>query len=165
MQDKRFGKLLKFAHGQWLETLVKRTVICLDKNGSSNFNSLPAAHNAVVPEREVHTSRYFKVYKQQFEADVICVVNNRLCFFSMGVNRGADKGRVLRGKMFEANYRAKQLGGGLARSCVVCLAPEPVIKDCRASLGNDSHNTIFGRDDVERWINGDAQDLYQFLTT
>ena len=167
------SRKLDFAHGTWLESLVKRLVLAINRTGEIAFESVPAQGELLISQSNLLSGQYFQVNDQQFESDVICVVESRLCYLSAGVNQGNDKDqKVLKGKMFEANYRAKQLGGGLARSCVVCLAcPDPldkerydVIKECRASLGNDPHNTIFGREDIEKWMTGDGQSLLRFLT-
>ena len=161
----RFQRMLEFAHGKWLEDLVERLIKCLTNTGQLNYDVIPSSGNALVQAKNVYSGQPFKILGQQFESDVVCLVGHRLCYFSMSTNPGTDtRAKVLKAKMFEAVYRSQQLGGGLARSCVVSLAGNKRVDECRASLGNNSRRTIFGLPDLQNWLGGEAETLYEFLT-
>ncbi|MEW6754538.1 MAG: hypothetical protein AB1505_26680, partial [Candidatus Latescibacterota bacterium] len=89
------------------------------------------------------------------------VVNNRLRYLSVTTARLPDRCKA---KMFEAIHRARQIGGGLASSCVVSLAERWAREPCRTSVGLHPRHTIYGVDDVRRWVDGDVSDLHAFLT-
>lgn len=159
-----FRRMLEFAHGKWLEDLVERLIRCLRHTGQLDYDVIPPAGEALVRKENVYSGQPFKVLGQQFESDVVCLVGHRLCYFSMSTNPGTDKrAKTLKAKMFEAVYRSNQLGGGLARSCVVSLTGNQRIKECRDSLGNNPRRTIFGLLDLQAWLDGNAETLYKFL--
>ncbi len=163
--NSRFRKMLEFAHGKWLEDLTERLVKCLTKAGELNYDRIPADADSLVQATNLYSGQPFKVQGQQFESDVVCLVGHRLCYFSMSTNPGNDpRAKVLKSKMFEAVYRSQQLGGGLARSCVISLAGNTRVDECRSSLGNDPHRTIFGLNDLQAWLGGNADSLHRFLT-
>jgi hypothetical protein len=96
-----------------------------------------------------------------FEGDILLVVNNRLRYVSVTTSSKPDRCKE---KMFEAMHRSRQIGGNMASSCVVSLAPHDKVNNCRISIGKHPRHTIYGRDDVNSWVNGHPDSLKDFLT-
>jgi hypothetical protein len=73
--------------------------------------------------------------------------------------------------MFEAMHRARQIGGGLAYSCVVSLAGYPsydgerqdTVQNCRRSIGKEPYHTMFGKAHVRQRQRGSYNSLHRFL--
>jgi len=94
---------------------------------------------------------------RHFEIDVAVVRGHRLYVISCTQSaRLAD----CKGKLFEVSMRARQLGGDLARSAVVCLLngsdkKGPYVDQLRHDIEDiwDAPNTpkVFGFDDLREW--------------
>jgi hypothetical protein len=143
-----YERMVEFAATKWLERLVE----CLVKQ--------------LVPGTQVVPSWYFRIEGQQFESDGMVVRNSRLYYFSATTS---DTESACKGKLFEAAYRARQIGGGLARACVVSLANKDqegndICANCNASL-NDPHFKVFGKSHVTAWMDGDTSTLEEFLNS
>ncbi|BDI31521.1 hypothetical protein CCAX7_35720 [Capsulimonas corticalis] len=141
-----FKDLHELAATKWLERLA---LYCASR-------AKPAAD--AVP------SQHFRINDTQFESDGMLVHDNRLYYFSAGTTKIDE---YCKEKMFEAAYRSSQIGGGLARSAVVCLADRDrynndIIETCRLTL-NDPKHTIFGKPQIEAWMGGNLQTLAEFL--
>lgn len=142
-----YERMAEFAATKWLERLVE----CLVKE--------------LYPNTQVVPSWYFSIGGQQFESDGMVVLNSRLYYFSAATS---DKREACKEKMFEAAYRARQIGGGLARACVVSLASTDEEGDICAACNisfNDPHFRIFGKNDVGKWMEGDISTLEEFLNS
>jgi len=90
---------------------------------------------------------------RQFDLDVVVIRGHRLYVISCTT----DETRSLcKSKLFEVAVRAQQLGGGLARSALVCLADSAVTADVQqdvaASWGAWNTPKVFGRPHLEEWL-------------
>ena len=155
-----------FVNNGWMEMLVLTIV-----------NSLPALQSEfrddqigvkpsdpLLAQDNVRAGQHYSVQGQDFESDIVAVLNHRLKYFSVTTSTAES---TIKEKAFEANYRAGQIGGGLAGYCVVCLADDDVVRNCNKSLNTarpDSRDRIFGLSDLTAWLNGHAETLYRFLT-
>jgi hypothetical protein len=150
----------KHLHGAWLETLLDHVVF---KNLCGDGSIAPdgSANDVLLNPAQVSVSQNFKIGGVQFEADILVVHDNRLCYFSVTT---AEK-RLLKGKAFEAIHRAEQIGGGLARSSVLCLLPDATVGECQQAVDPQAkRHKIFGLDALRRWVDDkDARDLQQFI--
>jgi hypothetical protein len=158
-----------FASRQWFEYLMRELVLSVSQSTDRiAFGTRP--DDPVLGESDILSGQEFLVGQvarprrrdpRMFEADVLGVVDNRLRYLSVttGLSRKSCKA-----KMFEAVHRSRQIGGGLASSCVVSLADSGGVADCRTSVGLHPRHTIYGLSDVERWFQGNAHDLRRFLT-
>ncbi len=90
----------KFAATTWQELLVQKSIEKCEHKGFIK-------------------GTYFDIGGQDFEADLIGVWNNRLYYISCTTDH---KVGMVKAKAFEAVYRARQLGGGMARIAVVSFA-------------------------------------------
>lgn len=143
-----YGRMVEFAATKWLEHLVGELVTQL------------------CPNTQVVPSWYFRIEGQQFESDGMVVKNSRLYYFSATTS---DYEAACKGKLFEAAYRARQIGGGLARACVVSLADKDQEKNdicasCNASF-NNARFKVFGKTHVTDWMDGDTSTLEEFLNS
>jgi hypothetical protein len=125
-------------------------------------------HKLLGPQQEIVTGAELKIDGQRFESDVMTVYEHRLFYFS--VTTSTQEG-VCKEKMFEAMHRARQIGGGLAYSCVVSLADytyydnerEDTVQNCRRSIGQAPRHTLFGKAHVRQWHRGSYESLQRFL--
>jgi len=139
-------RILEFVHGKWFEEYVNHfasTVGGVDKN-------------------DFVLNTFFKIDNQPFESDFILARGNRLRYISVTSSKRAD---LCKGKVFEAIHRARQIGGGLARVALVCLAEQNVIRNIEASVGArpGSRLQVFGIEDVRLWESNDLGSLAAFL--
>jgi hypothetical protein len=149
------SKQIKFFRGDWLELLVEEILRRITPNWTLDlFKDTPDA--ALISENKIASGQNFKSQGQQFELDVIAIHNHRFFLFSMTTDKG--KG-LCQSKMFEAYYRARQVGGSLARSAVICLADADTEQKCFKSLGANPRNQIFGMATLQGWIDGDTEHL------
>ena len=139
--DGKNKKIYRFAATAWMEMLVESIV-------------RKCTHSSI--RRGVT----FDIQGQQFESDVMTVHNNRLMYFSVTTS-SAEK--LVKSKMFEAIYRSQQIGGGMARTAVVCLAEEAGRNKARDSFGNPARIEFFGQTDMNDWIKDDYESLKSFL--
>jgi hypothetical protein len=119
-------------------------------------------------QQEIVTGAEMTIEGQRFESDVMTIVDHRLFYYS--VTTASQEG-ICKEKMFEAMHRARQIGGGLAYSCVVSLAEYPyydgekqdTVQNCRRSIGKAPYHTMFGKAHVRRWERGSTNSLRRFL--
>jgi hypothetical protein len=155
-RDTYQGSLLEarfrfIVHGLWFEIWVRDVL-----------------HKLLGPQQEIVTGAELTIDGQRFESDVMTVVAHRLFYFS--VTTAFQEG-ICKEKMFEAMHRSRQIGGGLAYSCVVSLADythyhnerEDTVQNCRRSIGQAPHHTIFGKAHVRQWRRGSYNSLRRFL--
>jgi hypothetical protein len=120
------------------------------------------------PQQEIVTGAEMTIDGQRFESDVMTIIDHRLFYFSATT---ASAEGVCKEKMFEAMHRARQIGGGLAYSCVVSLAGYPsydgerqdTVQNCRRSIGKEPYHTMFGKAHVCQWQRGSYNSLHRFL--
>jgi hypothetical protein len=124
-------------------------------------------HKLLGPQQEIVTGAELTIDGQRFESDVMTVYEHRHFYFS--VTTAAQEG-IGKEKMFEAMHRARQIGGGLAYSCVVSLAEytyyderEDTVQNCRRSIGQAPRHTLFGKAHVRQWRRGSYESLRRFL--
>jgi hypothetical protein len=142
-------RILEFVHGKWFEEYV---YYFASKAGG-------------VDEDDFVVNTHFTINNEDFESDFILANGNRLRYIS--VTSSGSKS-TCKGKVFEAVHRARQIGGGMARCAVVCLADETVLGELEgtvgASRGSGSRLQVFGEDDVRLWESGHLDSLSAFLT-
>ena len=147
------------ARGKWLEQLTQQMILCLPAHGTEmQFTENPKM--PLITEDSLVLNQKFLINNQGFESDVLVTHKRRLYYFS--VTTHTDPGRC-KSKMFEAEKRAEQVGGGLARSCVISVLNAKRVNQNRESTGRNPYNTIFGENDIEGWLQGDAASLKEFL--
>jgi len=150
---------LEIAEGTWMEQLVARLIRCLPADNSRiDFQQTPEI--PLIDAGNITVGQEFFFHKRKFESDILVARNRRLYYFS--VTTSSDMS-LCKSKMFEAEKRAEQIGGGLARSCVVSQIDADAVKKNRATLGDNPKNTIFGEADVAAWMRGSGDSLKKFL--
>lgn len=145
------ARLRFIVHGLWFELWVR--------------DILRKIHG---PQQEIVMGAEMTIDGQRFESDVMTIIGHRLFYFS--VTTASAEG-VCKEKMFEAMHRARQIGGGLAYSCVVSLADYPyyggekqdTVQNCRLSIGKAPYHTMFGKAHVRQWRRGSYNSLARFL--
>jgi hypothetical protein len=174
-----YEAIMKCASGGWFEQLIEHLVKGLHANEpDSRFDDLSAENaDPLISPTEILANQTFPIKvgrwaaTLEFESDLLVINRQRLRYISITTSRNF---KTCKSKMFEATVRAQQLGGGMATSCVVCLGKVhysrslrkevDFIDACRNALGNDPRNTIFGWDDVHKWVSGNTKSLRKFLT-
>jgi hypothetical protein len=159
-----FKQFRFFVHHGWMEMLARDLLASLPASEAAPF-VLQREQDAPRPRlvEDIVADCYFKIGGQEFQSDVLCVVRQRLRYVSVTTARNEA---ACKEKMFEALERARQIGGGLAGTCVISLADDETVKKCRASLDikENDRRALFGADDLMRWLDGDIGDLRTFLT-
>jgi len=148
-----------FAKSQWFECMIYLLVLDIIREEDGEFPL-----HEIAFRRKCVRSEYLenqRIDSQIFEGDIFLVFRNRLRFISVTTSPYA---RICKAKMFEAMHRAKQIGGDMATSCVVCLANDMVLNSCRVSIAKYPRHAFFGRSDVKRWMKGETESLRRFLT-
>jgi hypothetical protein len=152
-RDEYFGE-----KNEWFEEFVRETLLRLD-GATGRIEARPGT-GSLVRDEEVTSGVHFFIGGQQFESDAMAVVNTALRYVSVTTDA---KEKMAKGKSFEAMHRARQIGGDMARSCVVSLAQSGTVANVRRSV-NDARHRLFGVEDLLRWVAGDGQQLLDFMT-
>jgi hypothetical protein len=160
-----------FAHHEWPELLVKALVERLPAMGNEIAGEIPK--QPLFVEGTVHRGVEFFVIgeknNRKFEVDVITVRKGIVRYLSVTTSKDKD---VLKGKAFQAIHRARQIGGDLARVCVVCTVPpvprDNILDDVKESVSEDRF-CIFAARDIAEWLPqgrrpGNGASLRLFLT-
>lgn len=142
---------------EWLEEFVRQAMLRLSRDG--RIRNVPGS-DALLHEDEVASGVHFFIGGQQFESDVMAVVDTALRYLSVTTD---PTEKMNKAKSFEAMHRARQIGGDMARSCVVSLAPTTSVANARRSV-NHARHYLFGAEDLLRWIAGDGTRLLEFMT-
>ena len=130
----------KFLSGIWLEDALAEIIA----------KTLPSGETLV-------QGIFFKKpgVKPDFEIDLIVIRKNRL--FCLSCTTEARSEALGKGKVFEVNHRATQIGGDLARSCVVSLLPASKVSELNGNLqqawGSPVQPKIWSIDDCQQWLN------------
>jgi len=146
---RRYEKWCEFLEGTWLELWVGNLIKELVDNGDT-----------------VHVGVNCQRGGRQFEVDLLIIRGPRLYLVSCTT---AAKISLCKSKLFEVALRARQLGGDLARSALVCLLHGGddrglFIDQLRLDIKDswDAPNTpeAFGFDDLKAWAaSGGGRDL------
>lgn len=137
--------------GEWLEKLAVNWI----KNAMSDSAIYPTIYYNITCQ--LPSTR-------TFEIDLAFVQGHRLFVASCSSSRGQKKEKFdeCKYKMFEVDKRARQLGGDLARSALICLvdgidknAKEERIQllrnDMESIWGSSAVTKVYGADDVREW--------------
>ena len=135
--NKQIKPWLKFLRGVWLEEWVYQQI----KNTSKiNCKYLYAG---IEP----------KIKGRPFELDVVAIRGHHLYVVSCTIS--ANTG-LCKSKLFEVAMRARQLGGDMARSALVCLAEQSVVDNLQKDVESLSVSSrvpqVFGLDHVREWM-------------
>jgi len=121
------------------------------------------------PNSSIHIALNCKRENRSLEIDIATIYKHRIYIVSCTT---AHKLERCKGKLFEVALRARQLGGDLARSALVCLLYGQdekglYINQLRKDISDlwDAPNTprVFGLDDLREWINGRLHSLKEWL--
>ncbi len=148
-----------FAKGEWFECLIYQLAWEVLHSVDKDYPLYEIAFRRKCVKNEYYEN--VKIDSQIFEGDIFLVFGNRLRFLSVTTSLSA---RACKAKMFEAIHRARQIGGDLATSGVVCLASDRVLNSCRVSIAKYPRHNLFGRFDVNNCVKGDTESLAAFLT-
>lgn len=141
----------KFLRGSWLEEWVASQV---------------KATGLVAPEH-LHVGINPKIQRRPFELDVVAIHGHHLYVMSCTIDHAAP---LCKSKLFEVAMRARQLGGDLARSALVCLADKDkdgndIVGELQADVRTISEAQrepkVFGLGHLREWAGwrGGAPDL------
>jgi hypothetical protein len=99
---------------------------------------------------------------RQFEVDVVALRGHRLYLISCTTDMTASRCKT---KLFEAAFRARQLGGDLARASLACLYDQPnkIRKDVAASWDPTNVPEAFGLQHLRDWHAGRTESLRRWL--
>jgi hypothetical protein len=126
---------IKFLRGPWLEQWAAEVMRKTAGSGAS-------VHVGVNLTRE----------NREAELDVIMIRQHRLHLLSCTTDDTIDRCKL---KLFEATWRARQVGGDLARSALACfLSPtdaDKVRTDVAATWGESNTPTVFDLADLRAW--------------
>lgn len=137
---------LKFLRGEWLEEWVYQKI---KDTGVINCKYLYAGIRPKIASRE-------------FELDVVAIRGHHLYVVSCTTDATTSR---CKSKLFEVAMRARQLGGDMARSALVCLAEQSVVENLQKDVESLSESSrvpqVFGLDHVREWMGygGSAPDL------
>jgi hypothetical protein len=91
------------------------------------------------------------------EIDIVVIRGYRSYFISCTTDTTK---KLCKSKLFEIAVRSRQLGGDLARACLVCLADDRTISALRADVddvwGASNTTRVFGLSDVRAWSDCDG---------
>lgn len=149
----RYEHWVKFLAGGWLEHWVASRI-------RSHLGS------AVDMSVGVHYKR--PPNSGHFEIDVALLRGHR--FYAVSCTTDTTKG-LCKSKLFEIAIRARQMGGDLARSALVCPVNTSVADELRMEIASlwDASNAprVFGLDDMREWAGDtgspDARSLVEWL--
>ena len=111
----------------------------------------------LVSSDHLHTGIKKKIKERDFELDVVAIRGHHLYLISCTTSHKTTR---CKSKLFEVAMRARQLGGDLARSALVCLADrdkegndvvEELRKDVRSLSESSRVPHVFGLKDVREW--------------
>ncbi|MEJ9152463.1 hypothetical protein [Bacillus smithii] len=108
-----FKKFIEFFDGKWLEDYILDTLLCMKEK---------------LKLGEIKKSVIATYKNRPCEIDVIAMRGYQIHYFTCTTSKNI---KIVKGKAFEALYRAEQLGGSHARVIVVSLLPS--IKDPKQS--------------------------------
>jgi hypothetical protein len=104
-----------------------------------------------------------KIDGRDFQVDVVALRRHRIYAVSCTTDRGPGRSKS---KLFEVAFRARQLGGDLARSALVCFVDENVSevqKDVAAGWSATNEPRAFGLQHLREWLEGRTEGLARWL--
>ena len=131
----------KFLRGEWLDRWVYQKI----------------SDTALVEPRHLHVDVKRTIRGRPFQLDVVAIRGHHLYVVSCTASQSLN---TCKSKLFEVSMRARQLGGDLARSALVCLAYEDrhgndLIEELRSDVRSLSESTrvpeVFGLHHVREW--------------
>jgi len=148
---KTYKRWCKFLGGEWLEEWTGHLIKSI----------LPSDQNNLFVGVDCERQK-----DRQFEVDVAFVHGHR--FYLVSCTTATEIG-MCKSKLFEVAVRAKQLGGDLARSALVCLLHgrdtrglfvDQLRDDIQDIWGATNTTEVFGLDDLKSWVgtNGNEPD-------
>lgn len=111
--NKRVEAWSEFLRGGWLEEWVVLQI------GATKLVESSHLHVGVKPKIRVKPRSGGSPKDRPFELDVVAIRSHRLYVVSCTIDHET---KMCKSKLFEVAMRARQLGGDLARSALVCLA-------------------------------------------
>jgi hypothetical protein len=135
--SREIDRWVKFLRGPWLEQWVATLVREVTNGGA-------AVHVGVNLTRE----------KRDTELDVLTIQGHRMYLLSCTTDETIELCKL---KLFEAVWRARQTGGDLARSALVCFLPggeasARVRQDVESTWGSSNTPAIFDLADLRAWL-------------
>ena len=131
----------KFLRGEWLDRWVYQKI----------------QDTGLVPPGFLYADVRRRIRGREFQLDVVAVRGHHLYVVSCTTSQWLDRCKA---KLFEVSMRARQLGGDLARSALVCLAYEDeqhtdlvdeLEKDVRSLSESTRVPKVFGLHHVREW--------------
>lgn len=113
------GQFCNWLDGGWLESVVLQTLLDLRTQRSLPLHDI---RMNMEPESSIRRAQDGRDITTQFEIDVIALRGYQLFAFSCGTD---SKRGPLKTKLFEAYFRARQIGGDEARVALVCTHSDP----------------------------------------
>lgn len=113
------GQFCNWLDGGWLESVVLQTLLDLR---TQRLLPLHDIRMNMEPESSIRRKQDGRDITTQFEIDVIALRGYQLFAFSCGTD---SKRGQLKTKLFEAYFRARQIGGDEARVALVCTHHDP----------------------------------------
>jgi hypothetical protein len=136
---------LRFLRGGWLEDWMADLI-----------RPLVPPHPVVVDVRA-------KIDGRDFQVDLVVLRRHRV--YAISCTTAQSPGRC-KAKLFEVAFRARQLGGDLARSALVCFLDEwlsDVQKDVSAGWEATNQPRAFGLQHLREWQDGQTEALVRWL--
>jgi hypothetical protein len=137
-----------FDQGIWLEILMEGFIDSLSLQGTNISQDLRCN---ISEERE-------------FQIDVCVLRGHRLYLISCTQSKDV---RVCKLKLFEATIRARQMGGDLARSALVCFLDDNqrdmVQRDLAKVWGQTNQPQVFGLPELKEWASDKKAILKEWL--
>ena len=152
--NKQIKPWLKFLRGVWLEEWV-----CQQIKNTREINC-----------KYLYAGIEPKIKGRPFELDVVAIRGHHLYVMSCTIS--ANTG-LCKSKLFEVAMRARQLGGDMARSALVCLAEQSVVDNLQKDVESLSESSrvprVFGLKDIQEWMGHkgsppNLKSLIQWLT-
>jgi len=121
------------------------------------------------PNSSIHIALNCKRENRSFEIDIATIYKHRIYIISCTTSHKLERCKV---KLFEIASRARQLGGDLARSALVCLLHgedkkgayiDQLKKDIKDLWDAPNTPRVFGLDDLREWIEGRLNSLKEWL--
>ncbi|MBX9723835.1 MAG: hypothetical protein K2X81_20680 [Candidatus Obscuribacterales bacterium] len=142
---------LQFLRGNWLEFLVAHCI--------SNAIATDEAKDTTIGVRSKNLDN-----GREFEVDVVHMFRGHGYVLSCTTDPSFAKH-----KLFEISARSKHLFGRYARAALVVPAASAVIENLKKDLNKDWIGTqqqpsVFGKEDIAEWMNGNFQSLQEWLT-
>lgn len=145
LSGKALEAWLRFLRGTWLEYWTGQVL------------------GRLSPAEQVHVDVNAKLEGRQFQVDVVSLRRHRIYALSCTTDRSL---RLCKSKLFEVAFRARQLGGDLARCALVCFLEKDLAKvrrDVEAGWDATNKPRAFGLQHLREWQAGRTESLTRWL--